>query len=153
MFKFRLQRLLDLRERAEREKAVELVRAEAAAEAARAALANLEAVRTIGRERMHAAHGGDGTVGQLRNLAFVLEQLDRQLLTAQASVTEAEQQSALVRQDLSEAHQGRRVLDRLRERHEADWRGAAEHADRQTMDGIALARFTQAAATTPRRTA
>jgi flagellar export protein FliJ len=151
MFKFRLQRLLELRERAEREKAVELARAEAAASAARAALDNLETVRTVGRERLHAAHGGAGTVGQLHNLAFVLEQLDRQVASAQASVAEAEQQSALVRQDLSEAHQGRRVLDRLRERHEADWRDAAEQADRQLMDDIALARFTQAAA--PRRSA
>ena len=152
MFKFRLQRLLELRERAEREKAIALVQAEAAADAARAALANLEAVRTIGRERMHAAQGV-GTVGQLRNLAFVLEQLDEHLQTAQASVSEAEQATELVRQDLSQAHQGRRVLDRLRERHEADWRGAAEQVDRRTRDDIALARFTQAAAASPRRSA
>lgn len=146
MFKFRLQRLLELRERREQEKAVELAQAEAAVADARAALASLEAVRTIGRERLHAAHAGEGRVGELRNLAFVLEQLDHQLSAAAESVSAAETQSAAVRQELGAAHVERRVLDRLRDRHQADWRGLAEQADRQTMDTIALARFAQAAA-------
>ncbi len=149
MFKFRLQRLLDLREQKEREMAAELARAEQAAEAARAELANLDAVRAIGRERLHAAHAGAGTVGELRNLAFVLEQLDRQVSEANVSVNDAEQQSEAVRQELSEAHVERRVLDRLRERHEGEWREEAVQADRQTMDAIALARFTNPAARRP----
>ena len=146
MFKFRLQRLLDLREQREREMAAELARAESAAAAARAELANLDAVRAIGRERLHAAHATDGTVGELRNLVFVLEQLDAQVAGAQATVTEAEQLAARARGELGDAHRDRRVLDRLRERHATDFRDAAEAADRQTMDAIALTRFTQGAA-------
>ena len=151
MFKFRLQRLLDLREQKEREKAVELARAESAADEARATLANLAAVRSIGRDRLHAAHVAEGTVGELRNLVFVLEQLDRQLATAEASVGEAEEEAARARGVLGTAHQERRVLDRLKDRHHADWRTVADAADRQTMDGIALTRFTQTATAAVRR--
>lgn len=97
MFKFRLQRLLDLREQKEREMAAELARAEGAVDAARAELANLDAVRAIGRERLHAAHAADGTVGELRNLVFVLEQLDAQVTNAQASVDAAEDAAARAR--------------------------------------------------------
>lgn len=150
-FKFRLQRLLDLREQREREMAAELARAEQAADAARAELANLDAVRAIGRERLHAAHASDGTVGELRNLAFVLEQLDAQMTSSQASVDAADEVAARARGELSDAFRDRRVLDRLRDRHEADFRGVAEAADRQAMDAIALTRFTQADATPMRR--
>lgn len=144
MFKFRMQRLLDLREQKEREQAVELLRAEAAFDAARTALAGLEAARANGRERLLGAQG-DGTVGQLRNLAFVLEQLDRHVADAAASVSAAEQETARVREALTTAFQERRALDRLRDRQEAEWREHAVQADRQTMDAIALARFTQSA--------
>ena len=151
MFKFRLQRLLDLREQKEREMAAELARAEQAADAARAELANLDAVRAIGRDRLHAAHAADGTVGELRNLVFVLEQLDAQVASAQASVDAADEAAARARGELSDAFRDRRVLDRLRDRHQEDFRGAAEAADRQAMDAIALTRFTQAGAAPLRR--
>lgn len=151
MFKFRLQRLLDLREQKEREMAAELARAEGAVDAARAELANLDAVRAIGRERLHAAHAADGTVGELRNLVFVLEQLDAQVTNAQASVDAAEDAAARARGELGDAFRDRRVLDRLRDRHQEDFRGAAESADRQAMDAIALTRFTQNAAAPMRR--
>lgn len=151
MFKFRLQRLLDLREQKEREMAAGLARAEHAADAARAELANLDAVRAIGREQLHAVHATDGTVGELRNLVFVLEQLDAQVASAQASVDAAEEAAARARGELGDAFRDRRVLDRLRDRHEADFRGAADAADRQAMDAIALTRFTQTDAAPMRR--
>ncbi|HEX6630203.1 MAG TPA: flagellar export protein FliJ [Gemmatimonadaceae bacterium] len=144
MFQFRLQRLLDLREQKEREKAVELLRAEAAMDAARVALAGLESARESGLARLLGAQG-DGTVGQLRNLAFVLEQLDRRVADAAATLDAAAEETARVRESLTEAHQERRALDRLRDRHEAEWRGHEVQEDRATMDAIALTRFTQGA--------
>lgn len=145
MFKFRLQRLLDLRTAHEREKSIEMVRAEAACEALRATLASLEAARDDGRTKLLSPAGSEGTVGQLRNLAFVVEQLDRQVATAATAMDEAQSAAAIVRQDLSTAHVERRVLDRLRDRHVAGWREAESQADRQAMDSIALTRFTQRA--------
>lgn len=111
----------------------------------RAALASLQAVRDDGRTKLLSPAGSQGTVGQLRNLAFVVEQLDRQVDSATTAMNVAESAAAAVRQDLSAAHVERRVLDRLRDRHQADWRGAESQADRQTMDSIALTRFTQRA--------
>ena len=149
MFKFRLQRLLELREQKEREKAAELARAESVRDAARATLAEMEDAHTMGRERLQAQHGSDGTVGQLRNLAFVLEQLDRQLAAASAQVAAAEERTEAQRRELNAAHTEKRVLDRLRERHAGEWREGAAQADRQAMDSIALTRFTNAAARRP----
>lgn len=143
MFKFRLQRLLDLRTAHERAKSVEMVQAEQACEAARATLANLEATREAGRSGSLVPTGGEGTVGQLRNIAFVVEQLDRQVDSAATAMNQAESAAEAVRQDLSAAHVERRVLDRLRDRHAAGWRDAESRADRQTMDSIALVRFSQ----------
>ncbi len=145
MFKFRLQRLLDLRAAREREKSVEMVRAEAECDAMRARLTDLQAARDDSRTRLLAPAGSQGTVGQLRNLAFIVEQLDRQVDSATTAMNVAESAAAVVRQDLNAAHVERRVLDRLRDRHVADWRGAESQPDRQTMDGIALTRFTQRA--------
>ena len=149
MFKFRLQRLLELREQKERDRALALAQAEAARDAARQALTAMETTRAEGLARLHAEHGAEHTVGQLRNLGFVLEQLDRQLAVASAAVSAAETQTEARRQELGAAHTERRVLDRLRERHEGEWREEAVQADRQTMDAIALARFTNPAARRP----
>jgi flagellar FliJ protein len=149
MFKFRLQRLLDLRQQKEREKAAELTRAEVARDAAQRTVADMEASRAAGLERLRAQHGAEGTVGQLRNLTFVLEHLDRQLAAAAAQAEEAARQAEARRQDLTAAHTEKRVLDRLRERHESEWREDAVQADRRTMDAIALARFTNPATRRP----
>ena len=142
MFKFRLQRLLDLREARERETAVALVRAEAACDAARDTLARLEAARETGRRAL-LGESGAGTVGQLRNVAFVLEQMDRQVGEAASMMHDVEKAAEQVRGVLNTAHVERRVLDKLRDRHEADWRGAEVREDRETMDAIALSRFVQ----------
>ena len=150
-FRFRLQRVLELREQKEREKALELLRAETALDAARAALTGLELARATGHERLLGAQG-DGTVGQLRNLAFVLEQLDRHVAEAAESLDAAGQETERVRENLTAAHQERRALDRLRDRREAEWRGQAVLEDRVTMDAIALARFTQSAPSRARDT-
>ena len=142
MFKFRLQKLLDLREARERESAVALVRAEAACEAARETLARLEAAREGGRRAM-LGEAGHGTVGQMRNIAFVLDQMDRQVGEAASMMHDVQQATEQVREVLNTAHVERRVLDKLRDRHQADWRGAEVREDRETMDAIALSRFMQ----------
>lgn len=145
MFKFRLQRLLDLRTAHERAKSVEMVQAEAVCEATRTTLATVEAARDAGRTELLAPTGGGGTVGQLRNIAFVVEQLDHQVESAATAMNAAQNAAAAARKDLSAAHVDRRVLDRLRDRHAAGWRDAESRADRQTMDSIALVRFIQRA--------
>lgn len=141
MFKFPLQRLLDLREQREKEVAAELARAEALRDAARAAHDNLETARQINRERLHAAQQAAGTVGELAQFAFVLEQLDRELTETSQRLGDAERSAERVRQELSAACVDRRVIDRLRERAQEEWRTTSSLRDLQAMDAIALQRF------------
>jgi flagellar export protein FliJ len=61
-------------------------------------------------------------------------------------VGEADDVVVRVQDALRSAFQDRRALDLLRERHLESWRAAETQLDRQTMDEIALTRFTQAAA-------
>ena len=105
--------------------------------------ADLEAVHQMGRERLVAAHGSGGTVGQLRNLSFVLDHIDRQVADAAGTVRQAEAVAERMRQALGEAHVERRVIDKLRDRHRNEWQEAESQADRALMDDIALSRFVQ----------
>jgi flagellar FliJ protein len=144
VFKFPLQRVLELRARKERDAATALVSAEDAAEEARAARAALEMARLELAER-HAPPGGAAapSVGELRNLGYLLERLDERVAVAASASAAAEAAVDQRRDELRLAHQDRRALDRLRERQHDDWRTAEATADRQLMDEIALTRFTQ----------
>ena len=142
MFRFRLQRVLELRERREQAVATELVQAKDAASAARETREALESARTD----LASAPAVASSVGELLNLAFLLEQLDARVTDADSAVGEADETVTRVQDALRVAFQDRRALDLLRERHLDSWRAAETQLDRQTMDEIALTRFTQAAA-------
>ncbi|MDF1504972.1 flagellar export protein FliJ [Roseisolibacter sp. H3M3-2] len=140
MFRFKLQRVLDLRARKERDAATALAAAQAEAEAAREAQRRLEATRA--ELAQQATPGAAPSVGALRNLGFLLERLDEQVAgAAEASATAAGAVSA--REDaLRAAFRDRRTLDRLKEKHEGAWRAGEIAQDRALMDEIALTRFT-----------
>lgn len=141
MFRFRLQQVLDLREQAERVLASQLVQALDVERCAQAELEGLQAARQVGAEQATGA-GRTRSVGELANLAFVLQQLDGQIANAADSVTAAGAAVTQVKEALTVAHQDRRVLDRLRERHAEDHRASEGQLDRRTMDDIALTRYT-----------
>ena len=144
MFKFRLQRVLELRERKERDAATALVSAEESAEVARAERARLDLARQeLAARRSVNTPTAALCVGELRNLGFLLERLDEQVTVAQSAASAAEAAVEERREELRAAYQGRRTLDRLRERHLEGYRSAEAAADRQLMDEIALTRFTQ----------
>jgi flagellar export protein FliJ len=156
MFRFRLQRVLDLRARSERDAATALVSAQDVETAARAAEARLQASRAELAERMTlgmaggaAAPAGSARVGELRNMNVLLEHLDRHVSSASAQSAEAAR-SVQAREDaLRAAYRERRTLDRLKERHQEQWQSDAAAADRTLMDEIALTRFTRPAAGAP----
>jgi flagellar FliJ protein len=146
MFRFRLQRVLELRERHERDAATALTRAQEAAEAARR-----DAEALAARRAELAAGAGAGStagvpVGALHNLAFLLDRMDERVASAGAAVRAAEGAVDEREGALRAAFRERRTLDRLRERHQDAWRAGAAAADRQLMDEIALSRFAQGAA-------
>jgi flagellar FliJ protein len=137
MFRFRLQRVLDLRAQREQELGMALAAARTAAESARLRCEALESVR----EAERAAIGeSECSVGELRTLALALDCLDAHVAAAQDAAAAAERSVAQLQDDFTNAFQQRRVIDRLRERHHETWRTAEAQDDRDTMDDIALSR-------------
>lgn len=141
MFKFRLQRVLDLRARTEEDAAIRLAAAREAAEQARAAYERLEATRRASRAQAQPAAGTAASVGELQYQQFVVERLDEHLAEAHRTAEAAEGEARQRLEQLTAAMQDRRVLDKLRERHLEAWRSAETQAERVSMDAVALARF------------
>lgn len=143
MFRFRLQRVLELREKAEQAQALELAKAEETATAARQQRDDLQALRAASRQQLATAHTSDPTVGHLHHLGFVLNALDERLGHASRTLHLAEGVVSSARVSLEAAARDRRVMDRLKAKQEDEHRAQENHRDRVTMDEIALARFTR----------
>ena len=139
MFRFRLQQVLDLRQKQERNLASQLATAMHAERAAKETLDGLCAERQASAEGVKG--GQSRSVGELANVAFIMQQLDGQIANANDLVTAANDSVSQVKEAFTAAFKDRRVLDRLRERHEETYRVTAEQTDRRTMDDIALSRF------------
>ena len=143
MFRFRLQRILELREKAEQAKARELASAQDAAETAsreRDALADRHAAS---RAEIDTAHRAEPRVGHLQQLGLVMESLDERLESAGETVRAADEKVDDAQKLLADAARDRRVLDRLKVRHTDQWRVEEAHKDRLGMDEIALSRFSR----------
>ncbi len=138
--KFRLQRLLDLKEKHEQAMAGKLGDAERRARTERESEERLRALRLASTAELHAAHEAT-RVGDLRPLAELLARLDVHLTTQQDRVAQADQGVAEAQRGLTEASKARRVLDKLRERHVDRVRAEAHQSDQKVMDDIAMARF------------
>jgi len=143
-FKFRLQSVLELREQSERESAAKLAEAENKADDARMAQKALETIRESGAEAIHSAHATQ-TVGQIRTIGYVLDQLNHHIADAQTRVAAAEQVVTQARSDLTSALQARRVLSRLRDKHFESWKVEDNAQEMKQMDEFALARFARQA--------
>lgn len=142
VFRFRLQRVLDLRQRTERDAATALVQAQEVEEAARAEQEALAQQRDQLAADAAAADGA--SVGALRTLGFLLERMDDHVVAAAQQAAAASVEVQRRQAVLQAAYRDRRALDRLREKHRDAWVGAEAALDRQMMDDIALARFGQA---------
>jgi flagellar FliJ protein len=140
-FKFRLQRVLELREQAEQARARALASAQNAAAQARQAQETLEALHQTSRTQLQAATIAAPRVGHLQQLGTTLGALEVRLEQATEVVQAAEADVQQARQQLEEAARNRRVLTRLRERHVESWRAEEVLKDRVQMDEVALARF------------
>ncbi len=146
-FKFRLQRVLELREEAERVRSVALADAQGQASAARETRDAIEEVRAAGHESLTTASNAGTTVGTLQQLQYVLGALDVRLQFANSSVITAESLVRRAQDELHEAFKARHALDTLREKQSEAHRAAAQGADRALMDEIALTRFHNAGTT------
>jgi len=143
LFKFPLQRLLDLRAKRQDEIARQLAQARAAADNSRAARDELAATRTAGQAQLSEAQTSSATVGEIASASYALTQLDQRIAAASDALKAAETHVDQVHNALTGALQDRQVLDRLRERMLEAYRSTESHKDRTTMDAIALQRFAQ----------
>lgn len=144
MFRFRLQQVLDLREKHERQLSTQLVQAIGHERYAQTTLDDLRAIREAGIDL--PAPGAARSIGELSNMVFLQGALDGQIATASDAVDVAGNAVLEVKEALTGALQDRRILDKLRDRHETTHRMSEEQLDRRTMDDIALSRHAQNAA-------
>lgn len=139
-FRFKLQSVLDLREKAEKESAAGLARARQDADEARRAREDLEALRDAGRARLMQAHGNGGPVGHLQNLALVVESVDAHIRQADDACREADERVVESVKAFHEAFQQRRSIDQLRTRRLEEWTSEQNKFEQKTMDEVALTR-------------
>lgn len=145
MFKFPLQRVLELRAKREKEIAGKLVEARSAADDAHERAEAITAVRDAGRQSLTRPDGGSLTIGEIRHRALVLDQLSQHVHEAKTAATRAEDTAVRVQHDLTAALVERRILDRLRDRLLDEYRTGEVKLDRTAMDDIATTRFVQSA--------
>jgi flagellar FliJ protein len=141
MFKFPLQRLLDLKARHEREMARQLANAQDEAQRERDARDQLARAHAAAHSSLAAATGEGVTVGELVSLAQTLRPLHERVSQADERTVAAEHVVDERHQKLSEALQERQVLDRLREKRLDTHRTAENARDLAAMDAIALTRY------------
>ena len=141
MFRFRLQRVLELRQEAEQVASRTLGLARDAADIARRAQHELADLHDTSRKEISATQQREPRIGHLQQLGVVLQSLETRLESAVEQVQVADGVVADAQSKLELAARDRRVLDRLKERHLTVWRAEEAHKDRLQMDEIALARF------------
>lgn len=140
-FRFRLQRVLELREEAERARSIALGAAEGQAVAARDTRDVIQQVRATNQSTLTTASNIGSTVGALQQMQYVLSALDVRLQLANSSVITAESLVRRAQDELRDAFQARHALDVMRDKQSAAHHAAQQSADRALMDEIALTRF------------
>lgn len=142
MFKFPLQRLLDLKAQHERAMARQLANAQLAAEQERDVRDALAETHAAAHSSLAAAAGRGISVGHLVSMAQTLSPLQERVSHADERTVAAEQVVDQQHQRLAEASQERQVLDRLRDKRRELHRTEENAREQATMDAIALTRFT-----------
>lgn len=140
-FRFRLQKLLQLREEAERARALALTSAQHHAQSVRAARDAIVEAREAGTASVADAAASGTSVGTLRQMQFVLGAMDEQIKAADHGIVTAESLVRHAQDELRTAFQARHALDVLREKQSEAHKAAELGADRALMDEIALTRF------------
>jgi flagellar export protein FliJ len=136
-FVFRLERLLELRSTAERERAQALGQAMRREESQRLALE--EASERLGScgDQIAGVLDNVAPAGALTNLRLAIEAAMRQVDSAALSHQAALDQMQQERELFSQARVERRVVERLREKRRAAWTEEASRVEQSEMDSIA----------------
>ncbi|MBK8005960.1 MAG: flagellar export protein FliJ [Gemmatimonadetes bacterium] len=148
-FTFRLERLLQLREAAEQERARELASARHEEEARRNDAE--EAARRLEEARRQAAesHAGYMQAGTLRNLELSIGALTVQRQAAAQQHEQSLERLEAERQQYEAARRDRRVIERLREQRHAAWGEEYNRWEQGVLDETASTRSSRASGQGP----
>lgn len=139
-FTFRLERVLQLRSRAERERAQALGQAMREEEVRRQALERAsERLGSCGEQIAGVLDGGV-PAGALTNLRLAIDAAMRQVDSATTSHQAAVDQTLQERERFSQARVERRVVERLREKRQAAWSEEASRLEQSEVDSVARSR-------------
>jgi flagellar protein FliJ len=138
-FKFRLERVREMRVRAEDEAKEELARSMAlrarSEELLREAAARVQSARS---GQLGAATGGVGIEQMLAHQAFI-ERAERELQAAEMELSRQDAEVDARRAALQEAARERQVLDQLKDKQQTAHRREAERVESNQIDELALA--------------
>ena len=136
-FRFRLQRVLGVRESVEKQRAQELARAAAeeqlASDAHDDAAARLEARRVA----TSLPEGRTLAAGMLHNLELTVHAASDEVTWTKAALEAAADDTLRTNARYLDARRDRRVLERLREERLHTWHESEVRRDRRAMDDIA----------------
>jgi len=139
-FPFRLDRLLDLRHRTEKERAEALGRAAREEAERRDAKERAEVRLRDSREQAMPAAGAAQPAGALRNLGLAITAAAQHADATAAASDEARRALEGERHRYQEARRDRRVIERMREKRYEDWTREADRTEQREIDGLALDR-------------
>ena len=136
-FAFRLDRILDLREKTEKERARLLRDAMLDEDARRQSLEEAEA--RLDRCAGQIADTGSAvtTAGAMQNLGLTITAAAGEVDAAETSHQTAEEVVRAEQEMFSEARKDRRVVERLRERRHEEWSVETSRLEQRTLDAIA----------------
>jgi flagellar export protein FliJ len=139
-FRFRLERVLDLRMAAEREQARRLGEAHRHEEEQRQVVE--KSVAHVGEITRQLAETPRelSTAGMLRNLLLTLEAAKAAAETAEQAHREAAARVDVETESFGRARQDRRAVERLREHRREAWEQDAARSEQQAQDEVALRR-------------
>jgi flagellar protein FliJ len=141
MFRFPLQRLLELKALREREIAREFAEARRDADVEQVKRDRLATLHDDANRQLAQTIAGAPTAGEVMSLVYSVSQL-RERLGAAAEATNMAERVALETQGrLTDAMQERQVLTRLREKRLGEHKLEETAREQSTMDDIALSRF------------
>lgn len=139
-FTFRLERVLALRSRAERERAQALGQAMREEELRSQALKQASARLGSCGEQIADAYDNGAPAGALTNLRLAIDAAMRAVDSATESHQAAVDQTLQERELFSQARVERRVVERLREKRHAAWNEEASRLEQSEADSVARSR-------------
>lgn len=139
-FTFRLERLLQLREASEKERARELAQASREEEMRRAAVVESEARLLEARAQFQSTPRELSQAGTLQNLELAMESLSANVRQLSETHEQSLERVQAERQQFDQARMARRVIERLREHRRLAWGEEFARHEQRISDETAVQR-------------